>query len=368
MHVSFLNLQAINMRDEPELSARIAEVVRSGWYLNGEALIRFEQSFADFIGVSRCVGVGTGLDALTLILESMRRLYNWTDTDEVIVPSLTFVATAEAVRRAGLTPVFCDVSAEDFLLHAEIVAPLVGPHTRAVIPVHLYGRVCDMQPLLSLTQKSNIKVIEDAAQAHGAVYEASRAGSLGDAAAFSFYPGKNLGALGNGGAVTTNDVRLADMVRRLANYGSAEKYKHDWPGTNSRLDDIQAAVLSLKLSRLDADNHRRCEIAAIYSREITNPCFQIPYDGNTDRSVFHIYPLLTEHREALRNHLSSCGIETLVHYPFPVHRQPAFLAWNRCCLPVSEQIAAQEVSLPVSPVQTDEETYYVVEKLNTFRP
>lgn len=367
MHVKFLNLQKINMRFEPELSTDIAKIIASGRYLNGKALDRFETVFADFIGTNHCVGVSSGLDALTLILVAMRRLYGWTESDEVIVPAMTFVATAEAVRRAGLKPVFCDVDAEDFLIHAEAVQPLISSCTRAVIPVHLYGRICDMNALGLLCRDRRLKLIEDAAQAHGASHEIVRAGSMGDAAAFSFYPGKNLGAMGNGGAVTTNNNKLADIVRQIANYGASRKYEHELPGINSRLDEIQSTVLSLKLEKLDADNRRRGEIASIYSCEITNPALRIPYGGDTHKSVFHVYPLLTERRDELRQFLAFHGIETLVHYPIPIHKQSAFSDYNDLCLPVSERIAGQEISLPISPVQTDAETCYVIETLNKFR-
>ncbi len=368
IQVPFLDLCAVNARWADELTLAAERVVRSGWYLNGEELAAFEADFADYVGASCCVGVANGLDALTLILMAYKVREGWADGDEVIVPAHTFVATAEAVLRAGLKPVFVDVG-EDFLLDVTKVENVVTVRSRAVVPVHLYGLVADMVALGDLAQRYGLRVIEDAAQAHGAYDRLceKRAGSRGDAAAFSFYPGKNLGALGNGGAVTTSDAALAATVRALANYGAARKYHHEYHGLNSRLDEMQAALLRVKLRHLDADNERRREVAARYSEEISNPHVILPYCGDTSHSVFHIYPIRCRQRDALSRHLAEAGIRTLIHYPVPVHRQPAFAA---CCdesFPVAESVAATELSLPVSPVLTEEQVTYTINMINLFR-
>ena len=365
MIVPFLDLQKITESFEPQLSQAVNQVVTSGWYLNGEQNQYFEKEFSQYIGTDFCVGVGNGLDALTLILTAMKELYHWQDQDEVIVPALTFIATAEAISRAGLRPVFCEVN-EDFLLSTAHLPALITQATRAIVPVHLYGKVCDMVKIREIATTAHLKVIEDAAQAHGASLNGIKAGNWGDAAGFSFYPGKNLGALGDGGAVTTCDPELASYVRKLANYGAEKKYHHEVLGCNSRLDEIQAAVLRVKLPRLDEDNRRRRAIAAIYSAEIKNPALRIPYQGDTTESVFHIYPIRTRNREALQSYLHQEGIETLIHYPIAVHQQTAYRQFNQQIFPMAENLAAEELSLPMSPLLTPEEALYIVEKINLY--
>lgn len=310
MHIPFLNVKAITESFEPALSSSVREVVLSGRYLNGEAVRQFETRFASYLGARHCIGVGNGLDALTLILTAMKHIEGWDSETEVIVPAFTFIATAEAVVRAGLKPRFCDVSDTTYTVDPDLVQQLLTEHTRAILPVHLYGHACDVSSLKNM----GLKVIEDAAQSHGAIVGGQKVGTLGDAAGFSFYPGKNLGALGDGGAVVTNDDDLANLIRTLANYGAKEKYFHEVMGVNSRLDEIQAAVLSLKLERLEQDNEKRRRIAETYNREISNPKVKTPYKGDIKGSVFHIYPILCHERERLQDHLRQSGRNA---YPLP---------------------------------------------------
>jgi dTDP-4-amino-4,6-dideoxygalactose transaminase len=362
--MQYLDLQRINASFEPELSEAVTRVVRSGWYLRGGEVRSFEEEYAHFCGTSYCVGVANGLDALTLVLMAWRILNHWSDEDEVIVPANTYIATILAVSRAGLKPVLCEPSAEDYLLDARNAEALVTPHTRCLLPVHLYGQVCDMAPINEVARRHGLKVLEDCAQSHGASYMGHRAGALGDAAAFSFYPGKNLGALGDAGAVTTDDEQLARTVRTLAFYGSEKKYVNQYKGLNSRLDEIQAAVLKVKLPRLDEDNKRRQEVAARYLQEINNPNVQLPH--TVRNHVFHIFPVLCVRRDALQQHLAEQGIQTVVHYPIPPHKQQAYAEWNTCSYPVTERIHREELSLPISPVMTSEEVESVVQAVNSF--
>lgn len=363
--VSFLSLKDVNGRQQGDFLATMGRVLSSGWYLNGEQAAAFEAEFADFTGARYCVGVGNGLDALTLILLSMKQLEPWADGDEVIVPAFTFIATAQAVSRAGLRPVFADVGA-DFLIDPNEVGKLLTERTRAIMPVHLYGCMADMGALRELAADHGLKLIEDAAQAHGAGQNGLKAGNAADAAAFSFYPGKNLGALGDGGAVTTNDEQLAKRVRTLANYGAERKYYHDYLGLNSRLDELQAAVLRLKLQQLNEDNARRQHIAAMYSRGISNPHVATPYGGDTSRSVFHIYPVLSEKRDALQQHLAAHGVETLCHYPLTVPAQAAYKPYNSLRFPRAEYMARHELSLPMSPTLTGEDVQHIIHTINHF--
>lgn len=366
--VSFLDLRKINARFSDDFHGDLSRVLKSGWYLRGEATAQFEQSFAKYCGVEHCVGVANGLDALTLTLLAQKDLAGWSDSAEVIVPAHTFVATAQAVVRAGLQPVLVDVL-EDGLIAPKAVEGAINPRTRAVIPVHLYGKLAAMEEITALAKKHALFVLEDAAQAHGAQRDGRKAGAWGDAAAFSFYPGKNLGALGDGGAVTTNCPELAERIRCLGNYGAPEKYKHTWLGTNSRLDELQAAFLSRKLMRLDEDNARRRVIARYYTENIRKDCLALPYSDAQligEDHVFHIFPLRSPQRTELQSHLSQAGIETLIHYPVPVHWQECFSGRIPANLHFeqAEAWAAEELSLPISPVMGEKEAELVVQTLN----
>lgn len=366
--IKFLDLGLVNTAYEPALSEAVTAVVRSGRYLQGRQTEAFEREWAAYCGCRHAVCVGNGLEALTLILRAYRLLYGWKEGDEVIVPANTFIATVLAVGEAGLTPVLCEPSWNTCLIEDREVAALLTPRTRAIMPVHLYGCLCDMEPLRRLADAHGLKLIEDAAQAHGALVNGRRAGHLGDAAGFSFYPGKNLGALGDAGAVTTDDDELAVTVRKLANYGSARKYVNEYRGLNSRTDELQAAALRVKLPFLDADNERRRRLAALYLRTITAPHVVLPHVGDEVSHVFYVFSIRTPHRDALQRFLRQNGVETLIHYPVPPHKQAAYAEWNTRSYPVTERIHDEQLSLPVSQVMTEEDVLRVAGLVNRFEP
>ncbi len=365
--VKFLDLKRLNASFEPLLTEAVEGVVRSGWYLQGTYVSGFEAHFADYIGAKHCVLCGNGLEALTLILRSLKRLNWWSDDSEVIVPANTFIATILAVKEAGLTPVLCEPSLKDYLMDVKAVERVRTQRTVALLPVHLYGRVCNMTALNAFADEHHLVVVEDAAQAHGAMLGDRHAGHLGHAAAFSFYPAKNLGALGDAGCVTTDDDTLAETIRMMANYGSKEKYVNELPGMNSRTDEIQAAVLDVKLPRLDADNARRRWIARRYIEGIQNPLVVLPSMPRDEREhVFYVFAIRTGYRDQLMSWLKGQGIDTIIHYPIPPHRQQALTELAGQSLPVTEQIHREVLSLPISPVMTDEEVEQVVKAVNGF--
>ncbi len=365
--VRYLDLKRVNDSFEPELSEVVARVMRSGWYLFGKEVETFEQRFARYCGVRHCVGTGNGLDALTLIFMAYVSMGRMKEGDEVIVPANTYIASILAVIRAGLRPVLCEPEWETCNIDPEKVDNLVSERTKAVMAVHLYGRVCRMDEIRRIARRKGLLVVEDCAQAHGATYGGVKAGALGDAAGFSFYPGKNLGALGDAGTVTTDDGDLAGRVRMLANYGSSSKYVHPYAGINSRMDELQAAVLNVKLGRLDEYNGFRRRAACRYTREITNPEVVLPrMEANADAHVFHVFTVFTPERDRLREHLERHGVESLVHYPVPPHRQGALPAYASLSLPVTERIHREELSLPMSPLLTDGEIDSVVAAVNAF--
>ena len=365
--VKYLDLKRVNNSFEPELTAEVSRVVQGGWYLLGEENERFSKAFSEFCGARYCVPTGNGLDALTMILLAYKQMLGWGEGAEVIVPSNTYIASILAVSRAGLQPVLCEPRLEDYLINPDCIEELITERTKAIMVVHLYGRVCEMKPINELAGKYGLKVIEDVAQAQGVSYEGIRAGHLCDAAGISFYPGKNLGALGDAGCVTTDDEALAEYVRTMANYGSRKKYLNEMKGLNSRMDEVQAAVLCLKLKRLDADNEARRRVAQAYNEGITNPLITLPtLPEDPLQNVWHIYPIRTPERDHLREYLSAAGIETTVHYPVPPHRQKAYSEWNDRSYPISEQIHREILSLPMSPVMEDEEIRRVIETLNAY--
>jgi len=365
--VRFLDLKRLNNSFEPQLSDAVARVVRSGWYLQGYSVSSFENHFAEYIGVKHCILCGNGLEALTLILKACKRLNWWSDDSEVIVPANTFIATILAIQEAGLKPVLCEPSLSNYLLDVNQLEACRSERTVAVLPVHLYGCVCDMMAINAYAAEHHLLVIEDAAQAHGASQEERRVGALGHAAAFSFYPAKNLGALGDAGCVTTDDDTLAQTIRMMGNYGSREKYVHELPGMNSRTDELQAAALDVKLPRLDADNERRRCIAARYIEGIDNPLIIKPIMPRDPREhVFYVFPVRTSYRQQLMQWLKSQGIETLIHYPIPPHKQMALSEYSGLKLPVTEQIHREIISLPISPMLTDVEVEYVIGAVNSF--
>ena len=365
--VPYLDLKRVNNSFEPELTAEVTRVVQGGWYLLGEENKHFSKAFSEYCGARYCVPTGNGLDALTMILVAYRQMLGWDDDAEVIVPSNTYIASILAVSRAGLQPVLCEPRLEDYLINPSGIEELITERTRAIMVVHLYGRVCDMKPINELARKHGLKVIEDVAQAQGAAYGGVRAGHLCDAAGISFYPGKNLGALGDAGCVTTDDEALADYVRAMSNYGSSKKYVNRMKGMNSRMDEVQAAVLCLKLKRLDTDNEARRRVAQAYSEGIDNPVITLPtLPSDPSENVWHVYPIRTPERDRLREYLSQEGIETVVHYPIPPHQQQAYAEWNDRSYPISERIHSEILSLPMSQVIRDDEVARVIEVLNAY--
>jgi dTDP-4-amino-4,6-dideoxygalactose transaminase len=344
--IPFLDLGWTYQELKAELDIAVQRVLNSGWYIQGEELEAFESEFAEYCGARYCVGVGNGLDALHLIL----RAYGIGPGDEVIVPVHTFIATWLAVTYAGAKPVPVETRDDaSYTISPELIESAITPKTRAIIPVHLYGRPADMASIKHVTAKHGLKVIEDAAQAHGARYKGRRAGSLGDAAAFSFYPAKNLGAFGDGGAITTADGELAGKLRSLRNYGSSAKYVHDMIGLNSRLDPLQAAILRVKLRHLDEWNARRLSLVECYRRNLAETDVVLPMISDGYGSVFHLFVIRTSKREMLQAGLKEAGIETLIHYPIPPHKQGAYSSMRCLNLPLAERLASEVLSLPMGP-------------------
>lgn len=364
--IPFLDLQKINLRHETEFQKAFDGVLQSGWFILGSSVASFEKAFADYCGTKHCIGVANGLDALILILEAYKELGVMSDGDEVLVPSNTYIASILAISRAGLTPVLVEPRLDDALIDVSKIEGAITPRTKAILPVHLYGQLCDMTAINAIAQKRGLKVIEDSAQSHGAIQNGKRSGALGDASGFSFYPGKNLGALGDGGAITTDDDKLAATLQALRNYGSHVKYENLYKGVNSRLDELQAHLLEIKLGVLDADNARRRAIAARYRREITNPAVALPVAHTEEGHVWHLFVVRTAIRTALQEHLKNAGVATVIHYPIPPHKQAAYSEWKDASYPVSEQVHSEVLSLPISPVMTDEEVSVVIEAVNRY--
>lgn len=349
------------------MKAAMNAVFDSGWYLQGEALKNFEKNYAAFCGVKHCIGVANGLDALILTLRAYKELGMIQEGDEVIVPSNTFIASILSISANGLKPVLVEPDPETFNLNPELIEEKITTKTKVIMPVHLYGQLSEMAEINEIAKKHHLLVIEDAAQSQGAVYkDGRRSGNLGNASGHSFYPGKNIGALGDGGAVTTNDDELASTIRAIANYGSHKKYHNLFKGVNSRLDEIQAALLDVKLKGLDKDNARRREIAGKYLSGITNPAIQLPYYSGKEDHVFHLFVIRTERRDELQAYLENNGIQTIIHYPIPPHQQEAYKEWKHLSYPVSEQIHKEVLSIPMSPVLSDEEVKTVIATINKF--
>lgn len=367
--ISYLNLKQVNDLHREEIAAAIRQTLDSGRYLGGEALREFERAYAQYIGTRHCVGCGNGLDALTLIWRAYLETGRLRPGDEVIVPANTYIATILSISECGLTPVLVEPDPLTFQLDERLIAPAITRRTRALALVHLYGRCAYTENIGKTCRQHGLLLIEDNAQAHGCQFQGRRTGSLGDAAAHSFYPGKNLGALGDAGAVTTDDDDLARVVRSLGNYGSHEKYVFPLRGMNSRMDELQARALGVKLHYLDAENERRRAIAHQYAEDIRNPFVETPYlKAPTADNVYHIYPLRSRYRDRFQAHLKTNGIETLIHYPIPPHRQACYPEWHALSLPVTESIHAEELSLPCHQALTEEEVERVIQCVNNFRP
>ncbi|CAM5206881.1 DegT/DnrJ/EryC1/StrS family aminotransferase [Alishewanella longhuensis] len=366
--VKFLDLQQLNARHRQELEQACCRVVKSGFYIGGPELTAFEREFADYCGSKHCIGVANGLDALTLTLRAWLELGQIKSGAEVMVPSNTFIATLLAVTSVGLKPVLVEPNPDTHLLEVAQLEAAITDNTRVIMPVHLYGQLVDMPALMRLARQHNLLVLEDAAQAHGARVNGQVAGSFGDAAGFSFYPGKNLGALGDAGAVTTSDDELARVIRSLGNYGSEEKYRNTYLGLNSRLDPMQAALLRVKLAYLTEDTERRRSIASQYLSGITNPAIKLPQQGDRLAHVWHLFVVRTKHRQALQAWLQQCDIETHIHYPLAPHQQKAYSTMHYLSLPIAEQLQHEVLSLPVSPLLTDAEVQLVINACNAFKP
>lgn len=365
--IPFLDLKRENARCASEIKRAVSGIIDSGWYILGEAKNAFEKEFADYCGTDCCVGVANGLDALRLILMGYMVQGIIKEGDEVIIPANSYIATALAVSQCNLIPVLVDCEEGTYNINPLLVEERITDKTKAILAVHLYGQISSFDLLKQIAEKYNLKLIEDAAQAHGAIYKGIKAGNLGDAAGFSFYPTKNLGALGDAGAVTTNDKELADIIRILANYGSEEKYIGKYKGLNSRLDEVQAAILSVKLKYLDEDNKRRQEIAMFYSVNIKNPVVELPQINAIENHVFYIYAIRSKQRERLRKYLLDNGVETQVHYPLALHKQKAYAGLNNQIFPLAEQWQDEILSLPIYPSMTSDECKKVVEVLNNYR-
>ena len=364
--INYLSLQKITALHEPELTAAVNQVLRSGWYLQGENITVFEKNYAQYIGTKYCVTCGNGLDALCLILRAYIELGLLKEGDEIIVPANTYIATILSITENHLTPILIEPDINTFEIDEQLIEQTITPRTRAIMLVHLYGRCAYTTFIGDICKRHNLLLLEDNAQAHGCYFGNKRTGSLGNAAAHSFYPGKNLGALGDAGAVTTNDELLAHTIRSLANYGSERKYEFTFKGKNSRMDEIHAAVLNVKLPYLDEENLRRKQIAKAYLKGIKNPQITLIKDNDRD-NVYHIFPILCPSRDRLQQYLKDNGIETMIHYPTPPHQQQAYKEWNERHYPITEFIHQQELSLPCNPAMTDEEVYQIIDSLNMYQ-
>jgi len=365
--IPFLQLREVNKRWDKEFQEVFNNFLESGYYILGNSVTQFEQAFANYCGVKHCIGVGNGLDALRLILEGYKRLGKLEQNDEVLVASNTFIATILAIKQAGLTPVMVEADTATYNFSMDALKEAIGPKTKAIMPVHLYGQLSPMDQIQTVAKTHNLLVIEDAAQAHGAQQlDGKKAGNLGDAAGFSFYPTKNLGALGDAGAITTNDDALAALVKKLRNYGTSSKYVNEELGLNSRLDELQAALLSIKLPSLDDDNAIRRSIAMRYNSEIHNPKIMLPiWEGGKDH-VFHLYVIRTEKRQEFMHHLDKHAIGHMIHYPIPPYQQEALKEYQHLSFPIATQIHEQVVSLPMSPTLTQDQVSRVIEVINRF--
>lgn len=364
MNVKFNSFEVMHNELHDKLVNDFHRVLDKNWFILGDEDKKFEKEFAAYCDSKYCIGCGNGLEALHLILKA----YSIGVDDEVIIPSNTFIATALAVTYVGAKVVLVEPKIEDYTINPDLIEEKITDKTKAIMAVHLYGHPCDMDPIMELAKKYNLKVIEDAAQAHGALYKGRKVGSLGDAAGFSFYPGKNLGALGDGGAITTNDEQLAKKVKALANYGSQVRYHHIYQGTNSRLDEFQAAFLSAKLPYLDKWNDERNKIANLYLKNINNPKVKLPSIKNYAHHVWHIFAVRVEDRDRFAKYLEDCGIQSIIHYPIPIHLQECYKDLNidKGALPICEEISNTVLSLPMYYGLTDEEINYVINVINAY--
>ncbi|WP_077928380.1 DegT/DnrJ/EryC1/StrS family aminotransferase [Wohlfahrtiimonas populi] len=368
--IPFLDLKNINAQYRDELIAACTRVIDSGWYIGGSELESFEKNFAEYCGAKFAIGVANGLDALILTLRAWKELGKLKDGDEVIVPSNTYIASILAITANNLTPVLVEPDINSFNIDPQAIERAVTDKTKVILPVYLYGQLADMPRIMAIAKANDLLVLEDSAQSHGASINGIKAGNWGDASGFSFYPGKNLGALGDAGAVTTSDPELAMMIKALRNYGSHEKYKNLVPGVNSRLDEIQAAMLNVKLPYMDKEVEHRRQIAQLYLTGIKNPLIHLPLQNidaeKYDQHVWHLFVVRSEKRDELQKYLSNHGIQTLIHYPIPPHQQQAYKEWNHLSYPISEQLHTEVLSLPISPILSLEDAQKIVSICNNF--
>jgi len=371
--IKFLDLQKINAVYQEQFQEKLNLVLDNGWFILGDEVQSFERNFANYCGTKYCIGVANGLDALVLIFKGYIQLGKLQKGDEILVPANTYIATILSIIQADLVPVLVEPRLETYNMNPDLIAAKITPKTKAILAVHLYGQLAEMESIKQLAEQFDLLVVEDGAQAHGANIQCSvfsapsiekQAENLSHAVAFSFYPGKNLGALGDAGAITTNDAALAKVIRSLRNYGSEKKYQNEYIGFNSRLDELQAAFLNVKLPHLDADNYKRKEIAKRYLSEIKNDKIVLPISEQSH--VFHLFVIRTENRDALQEYLLQNGIETMIHYPIPPHKQKAFAEWNTLSFPITEKIHNEVLSLPISPVMTMDEVDFVIKILNNY--
>ena len=358
--IKFLDLQKLNQPFETQFLSKTKEFLDKGWYILGDEVKQFEQSFAEYSNAKHCIGVGNGLDALVLILKGYIQLGNLQKGDEVIVPANTYIASILAILQADLVPVFVEPNIETYNINPDLISDKITSKTKAILLVHLYGQLAEMDAIIALSNQYNLLIIEDAAQAHGLPFEGNHA------RAFSFYPGKNLGALGDGGAITTDNDTLAEVLFSLRNYGSTKKYHNDYIGVNSRLDELQAVFLSIKLPHLNAENEARKKVAKRYLSEIKNAKIVLPTCDNFEKHVFHLFVIRTENRDDLQEYLLKNGIETLIHYPIPPHKQKALSDFNHLSLPITEKIHQEVLSLPISSVLTEDEISNIIQTLNCY--
>ncbi len=362
--IKFLDLYKINEQYRTEIDNKIQQVLNSGWYLQGKENEEFCKNFAEFCGTKYALGVANGFDALNLIIKA----YDFTEGDEIIVPATTFIASILAISQNNCTPVLVEVDINTYTINPDLIEEKITPRTKAIMIVHLYGQAVQMEKIWELAKKYNLKIIEDSAQAHGAMYQGKKVGSLGDASAFSFYPGKNLGAMGDGGAITTNDENLYNKIKAIANYGSFIKYESIYKGVNSRLDELQAGILNVKLQYLEKDNARRQEIAKFYCENIKNSLVILPtLPYNKQVHVWHLFVIRVENRAEFMQYLKDNEIQTAIHYPISPHKQEAYKEWNNLSYPITEKINNEVVSLPISPVLTDEEVKKIVNIINSYK-
>lgn len=365
--IPFLELKKLNIPYRQELLNTIAEVVDSGWYILGEKVKLFEEEFAEYCGVKQAIGTGNCLDALTLIIRAYKEMGVFHEGDEILVPANTYIASILAVTENRLKPVLVEPDMRTYNLNPDLLEAKITDKTKGILVVHLYGQVGYSDKIQSIADTHGLKIIEDSAQAHGAMFKGKKTGSLGDAAGFSFYPSKNLGALGDAGAVTTNDSKLAEIIRALRNYGSEKKYYNLYQGMNSRLDELQAAILSVKLKYLDSDNTKRRRLAKMYLENINNDALILPQAPTDESHVWHLFVVRTKKRDAFREYLLGNGFETIIHYPLPPHKQKAYADWLNNSLPITEEIHDTVLSLPLDPTLTDKTMFQLINVVNAYR-